>query len=136
MKDKQSNKKVVIGLIALVVVIAAMLIGYQLLKPQPQAGAKTVVIKVVSSEGSEKIYEVKTDAEYLQQVMDEADGLTYSGQDGDYGMMIDTVNGEKASFEENGAYWGFYVNEEYCNYGIAEQPVSDGDEFKIEYSKD
>lgn len=68
--------------------------------------------------------------------MDEAkeEGLTYSGTDGDYGLMVDTVNDEKAVFEEDGAYWGFFVNGEYCNYGIAEQPVADGDEFEIVYT--
>ena len=48
--------------------------------------------------------------------------------------MVDTVNGEKAVYEEDGAYWGFTVNGEYCNYGIAEQPVADGDEFEIVYT--
>ena len=27
-----------------------------------------------------------------------------------------------------------YINGEYCNYGISEQPVADGDVFKIEYT--
>ena len=48
--------------------------------------------------------------------------------------MVDTVNGEKAVFEKDGAYWGFSVNGEYCNYGISEQPVADGDAFEIAYT--
>ena len=31
-------------------------------------------------------------------------------------------------------YWSFYVNDEYCNYGIDSQPVHDGDKFRIEYT--
>ena len=34
-----------------------------------------------------------------------------------------------------GAYWGFSVNGQYCNYGIDEQPVEDGDAFVIAYTK-
>ena len=28
----------------------------------------------------------------------------------------------------------FYVNDEYCNYGVSEQPVEDGDKFSIVYT--
>ena len=48
--------------------------------------------------------------------------------------MINTVNGETADFNTDGAYWSFYVNGEYCNYGISEQPVEDGDAFQIIYT--
>lgn len=51
-----------------------------------------------------------------------------------YGLAVNAVNGEVASFEENAAYWGFFVNGEYCNYGISEQPVNDGDAFQIVYT--
>ena len=51
------------------------------------------------------------------------------------GCMVTEVNGETAIYEENGAYWGFFVNGEYCNYGISDQPVNDGDAFSIVYTK-
>ncbi len=134
MEKKGNNKKIIIGVVALLAALLLALVGYTLLKPEAQVGAKTVEIVVVSEDQSEKAYQVQTDAEYLQQAMDEAEGLTYSGTEGDYGLMIDTVNDEVASFEENGAYWGFSVNDEYCNYGIGEQPVADGDIFTIAYT--
>ena len=49
--------------------------------------------------------------------------------------MVTEVNGETAIYEENGAYWAFFVNGEYCNYGISDQPVNDGDAFRIVYTK-
>ena len=79
-------------------------------------------------------YKVKTDADNLQGAMDAAKGLEYLGEDGPYGLMVSTVNGVRAVYEENGAYWGFYVNGDYCAYGIKEQPIADGDEFLIEYT--
>lgn len=130
----KQNKKTMIGLLVLVVIIAVMGIGYQFLKPQPMKGDKSVQVTVVSEDQTEKEYNVQTDAKYLQQVMDEADGLTYSGTEGDYGLMVEKVNDEIASYDENGAYWAFYVNDEFCNYGIGEQPVADGDEFKIVFT--
>jgi len=131
---KKQNKKIIAGLFIFVIIIVALAIGYKFLKPQPVKGEKAVEITVVSADQSEKIYNIQTDAEYLQQVMDETEGLTYSGTEGEFGMMVDAVNDEIASYEENSAYWAFYINGEYCNYSISEQPVADGDEFRIVYT--
>ena len=67
--------------------------------------------------------------------MDEAKGLKYSGTESEYGLMVEVVNDETAIYTQNGAYWSFYVNGEYCNYGIESQPVEDGDAFQIIYTK-
>ena len=72
---------------------------------------------------------------HLAQAMDEAEGLEYTAEDGPYGLSVSTINGESAVYETDGAYWGFYVNGDYCNYGISEQPVNDGDAFRIVYTK-
>lgn len=134
MEKRRMNKKVIMSMIALAAVITVMAIGYQVLKPGVHEGAKNINIVVVSEDQSEKEYESKTDAQYLQQAMDEIEDLTYSGEEGDYGLMVDTINGETASYSGNGAYWSFFVNDEYCNYGISEQPIADGDIFKIVYT--
>ncbi len=133
---KQGNgKKIVAGILILVVVVAGLLFAYNKFKPTSAKEAKTVTITVVDDNKEEIFYTVCTDsATTLRQVMDLADGLTYSGDESEYGIMITTVNGVTADFNENGAYWAFYVNGEYCNYGIEEQPVNDKDEFKIEYT--
>ena len=127
-------KKIVIGILILLVVVVGLLFAYNAFKPVASKGAKKVTIAVVDNNKQETDYTIHTDAETLKQVMDEVDGLTYSGDDSDYGLMISTVNGITADFNADGAYWAFYVNNEYCNYGIEEQPVNDKDEFKIEYT--
>ncbi len=127
-------KKIVIGILILIVVVAGLIFSYNAFKPVASKGAKTVTIAVVDNNKQETDYTVHTDAETLKQVMDEVDGLTYSGDDSDYGLMITTVNDVTADFNADGAYWAFYINNEYCNYGIEEQPVNDKDEFKIEYT--
>lgn len=134
MNKTKTNKAKVAGMIGLAILIAAMGLVYLTFKEKPVTGTKNITLEVVNSAGAVTTYEVETEAEFLQQVMDEAEGLQYSGADGEYGMMIDTVNGEVASYDVNKAYWGFYVNGDYCNYGIAEQPVEDGDVFQIAYT--
>ena len=135
MENKQNKKGIIAGIVILVVLVAAFLIAWSALKPQTNTGAKTVTINVINSEGETKEYVVKTDAEYLRQVMDEAKGLTYEGVEDATSFMVMTVNGETADWSVDQSYWGFYLNGEYCNYGINEQPVADGDVFTIEYTK-
>ena len=48
--------------------------------------------------------------------------------------MVDTVNGILADYNTNGAYWAFYLGDEYCNYGIDQQPVQDGESYRIVYT--
>ena len=129
-------KKKLLGLGALIIIIAAFALIYGKFSEKPVEGSKAVTIEVINSKEESKMYELQTDAQYLQQAMDEAEGLEYSGTEGDYGLMIDTVNGETAVYEPDAAYWGFFVNGEYCNYGISEQPVEDGDAFQIIYTVD
>ena len=77
-----------------------------------------------------KEYTLKTDAEYLQQAMDETKGLTYEEESG----FVNTINGETADWNVDQSYWAIYVNGEYGQYGIASQPVSDGDVYLFQYT--
>ena len=128
------KKKLLIGAGVLVALIAAFLIIWFNFREKPVEGSKEVSIEVVNSKGESKVYELKTDALYLREAMNEAKGLEYSGPESEYGLMVEVVNGETAVYSQNGAYWSFYVNGEYCNYGIETQPVEDGDEFQIVYT--
>ena len=93
-------------------------------------GSKEITIEVIDKAGNSTVYELSTDAEYLRGAMEEAEGLTFTAQDG----MVLAVNGESADFSIDSSYWGFFVNGEYCNYGIDTQPVEDGDVFRIVYT--
>ena len=109
---------------------------YSVFGAKPVAGSKDITIEVINKAEESVVYELSTDAEYLRQAMDEAEGLTYDGTESEYGMMISTINGEIADYSIDGGYWSFYVNDDYCNYGIDTQPVVDGDAFKIVYTTD
>ena len=135
MENKSGNKKLIIGLIVLVVLIGAFAVIYNVFRPKPAEGSKSITINVVNSKEEKTSYSVKTDAQYLRQAMEEAEGLTFSGTESEeFGMMVDTVNGERADYTLDNAYWSFLVNGEYAAYGIDSQPVNDGDEFSIVYT--
>lgn len=129
------NKKKLLFLLIPVVLIIAMVAVYFIAKPKATKGSKEITITVVDDKGKTTDYELATDAEYLRQAMEEVEDLTFSGDESEYGMMVTEVNGIVADYNADGAYWSFYVNEEYAQYGIDSQPVADGDQFKIEYTK-
>ncbi len=126
-------KKKIITVISVVLVIGALLGVYYIFSEKPQEGLKTISIQVENSKGELATYNLETDAKFLRGAMEDASvyGLTFEGEEGPYGLMVHTVNGEYADYTETGSYWGFSVNGEYCNYGIDEQPVQDGDAFVI-----
>ena len=130
-----NKKKVILGSGILVVLIVAMALIWTNFREKPVEGNKTITIEVVNQADESKEYEVQTDAEFLRQAMEEADGLEFSGQESEYGMMVEIVNGESAVYDKDKAYWSFMVNGEVCNNGIDTQPIEDGDEFQIVYTE-
>lgn len=135
MKNKTMKNKTIIAIAVVCAVVAILSMVYFIFSEKTTEGQKDITIEVVNSAGESAMYKVNTDAEYLRQAMDEAEGLEYSGEESEYGLMVTTVNGEVADYNANGAYWAFNVNGSYCNYGIDSQPVNDGDEFQIVYTK-
>lgn len=135
---KKNNKKaIIIGAIILALLVAIFAAVYSSLKPSAAAGQKNIAIEVTASTGDTTEYKLSTDAEFLKQAMDElsqnGSGFSYSGSDSAYGLMVETVNGEQAVYEKDGAYWALYVNGEYGQYGTDSQPVADGETYTWKY---
>ena len=137
--QKKNSKIVIISGVILVALIAVFIICYNAFSAKPSEGSKSVVIEVVDSTGAITDYEINTDAEYLKDAMDELasndDSFSYSGTDGDYGIMVEVVNGEQAIYAEDNAYWALYVNGDYGQYSANQQPVVDGDIYTWTYEK-
>ena len=137
---KMGGKKIAILVAVFAVLVAAVAILYFAFGPKATKGAKALTIEVTDDQGETTEYELHTDAEFLRQAMEELaeanDDFSFEGTESDYGMMVDSVCGITADYNANGAYWSFYVNGEYCNYGIDEQPVADGETYTIVYTVD
>lgn len=128
-----SKKTLAITLIALVLVAAVLLIIWNATRPAVQTGSKAITVDVVNAEGETKHYSLKTDEEYLHGALDQIKGLSIEGSDSEYGFFVTTVNGVRADYTLDGAYWSFYINGEYCMEGVDTQPIADGDAFTIQY---
>lgn len=136
---KMNGKKIAILVTILALLIAGTVFAYVKFSPKATQGAKAITIEVTDDDEKTTSYEVHTDAEFLRQAIEELQennkDFSFSGSEGDYGLMIDTVNGVKADFNVDGAYWAIYVNGEFGNYGIDDQPVTDGDSYGFTYTK-
>lgn len=125
--------------LALVIVLAiGMWFVWHNNKPTLQSGTKEVTLEVVDSSGETKSYKVKTNAEFLSGLMDEIQQSTdfsYEGTSSEYGLYIDTVNGEKADYNVDQSYWAIYVNGDMGQFGADSQPVENGGVYRLAYEK-
>lgn len=126
------NKRLIVVAVALVVAVAAMLGVYLSARPETSEGEKTITVTVVHADGTSKDFTYDTDEEYLGAVLI-AEGLV-EGEEGPYGLTIDTVDGEMASWEENQSYWALFIGEDYATTGADSTPVTDGGVYKLVYT--
>lgn len=129
-----NNKKSILLSVLAVVLVAALAVGayfvYTSFKPQTQQGSKAVTVTVTDTVNNteQKVYNLKTDAEYLEDLLLENE--IAQGSVGEFGFTIETVNGITADGSKY-QYWAIYVNGEYSQYGASTQPVLDGDSFEL-----
>lgn len=125
-----NNKKLVIAIVALVAVIGIMLGVWYATRPETQQGSKAITVVVVHSDGTQKTFECRTDAEYLAEVL-LAENLV-TGSEGEFGLTIDSVDGEVADWQD-GVFWAIYIGEESATLGASSIPVTDGQIYKLVY---
>lgn len=126
------NKKPFFAVVALVIVVSALLGIYFATRPGTHAGSKEITVTVVYKDGSSKDFVYHTDAEYLGTVIVE-EGLA-KGEVGPYGLYIHEVDGVRAVWEENGAFWSIYIGEESAVSGADAIPIEDGKIYRLVYT--
>ena len=125
---KNGNRKVILAVVGLVVVVAALLLVWRFLAPQGQAGSKTIVVEVVHGDGSTRDFELKTDEEYLGKAL--VEGNVVEDNQGAYGLYILTADGETAD-EANQEWWQITKGGEKLNTGADSTPIADGDHYEL-----
>ena len=128
------NKKKLLIVLAVVVLVAALVAVYFATRPQTNTDMKSFTLVVTHKDGTSKEMPLQSDEEYLGAFL-QAEGII-EGDEGQYGLYIKEVDGEKAVFEEDGAYWAFYVGEEYAMQGIDLTPIEAGKTYKLVYTID
>ena len=127
----KKNWKIVAAVVALVLLIGVFVGVYFANKPETQQGGKQFTVIVVHKDGSQKTFTYQTEAEYLGEVL-QAEGLI-EGYVGQYGLVMEKVDGEAAIWETDNAYWALYVGDAMSEWGIDTTPVEDGATYKLIY---
>ena len=126
------NKKMILVAVALIVCVAVMLGIYLGTRPETVAGGKTITVTVVHKDGSEKVFEGYSEAEYLGTVLVETGAVEENY--GDYGLYILVADGEEASWEKDGAFWSVYVGDEPAITGADQIVLEDGGVYSVVYT--
>ena len=87
-------------------------------------GETTFPFVVADFDGKEVSFEISTDETVVGAALSEL-GLI-AGEDGPYGLMVTHVNGVKLDYNEDKAYWSFYIDGEYAMTGVDATNVEDG----------
>lgn len=121
------NKKLLAGVLALVLVVAALIGIYFATRPATSAADKTITATVVAN-GEEEAFTIHTDEEYLRGALESIDLI--AGEESEYGLFVTTVNGITAD-DANQEWWCFTKGGESLNTGVDSTPIADGDAFEI-----
>lgn len=129
-KMMAEKKKMISVIVIAAILVLAMGLVYLKMGPKAIAGSKTITVTVDHLNGDDSSFEIKTDKEYLSEAMEQENLI--SGSDSEYGLMVETVDGETADASKE-QWWGFDVNGEFGQNGVDSQPIADGDlyEFKL-----
>ena len=122
------SKKMIALVVALCLLVAALAVAYFVFKPKGTEGNKSFTVEVVHKDGTTKKFQLKSDAEFLNEAL-EKEGLVkyFDGQPG----YIKTVDGEDAIYEDGGYFWALYVNGETAQKGVTETPIVDGSTYTL-----
>ncbi len=96
-------------------------------------GNTQFIFTVVDGENKETKFEIHTDKKTVGEALTELDLI--AGEQGDYGLYVKTVNGVTVDFDKDGAYWAFYVGDEYAATGVDSTEIEEGVEYSFKVEK-
>ena len=91
-------------------------------------GAVSFAFKVTADDKT-VTFHVSTDKKTVGEALQELNLI--QGDVGDYGLMVNVVNGISADYDADGFYWAFYVGEEYAAKGIDQTEIEAGTEYAM-----
>lgn len=127
------KKKQIIALIGFIVLLLAVAAVWFLSRPASVAGAKTITLDVIHADSSANTFTISTDAENLRTALEQEEGLI-DGEEGAYGLMVYTVDGETADWDRDQSWWCLTKDGEMLNTGVDDTIIADGDHYEFTYT--
>ncbi|WP_288174625.1 DUF4430 domain-containing protein [Sporofaciens musculi] len=126
--QKQSNRKVILLIVAVLIAAVAMFGIYKVFMPKGQTGAKEITVTVVHADETSKDFVYQTDAAYLGEVLKSEELV--EGTEGEFGMFITSVDGETAD-DSKEQWWCITKGGEALNTSADQTPIEDGEKFEL-----
>lgn len=117
------NKKTWIWTAAALIIAVLLFVIWSLNRPQTYDGEKNFTVEVVHKDGTEKKFQYSTDEKYLGPALLEEKLI--EGSSGQYGLYVESVDGEKAEYGNDQAYWKLQINGVDAQAGADSTPVEE-----------
>lgn len=130
MEQKKSNKKLILGGVLLVALIACFALVYSQFGPKSRGNSDLIHIQaeVVLTDGASTTFDIDTEEQFLRGALEQENLI--QGSDSEYGMFVTTVNGVTAN-DANQEWWCFTKDGVSLDTGVDSTPIADGDHFEI-----
>ena len=129
----KKTRSIIIAVAVLLVLVVGALLIWNANKSVAQVGSKTIVLEVVHKDGSTKDFTIHTDAEALRAALEQEEGLI-AGSDSEYGLMVETVDGEKADWSVDQSWWCLTKDGVMLDTGVDSTMIADGDHYEFTYT--
>ena len=104
-----------------------------ILRTEIGTGERMFIFEVTKSDGTLKSFQINTDKAYVGEALEEYSLI--KGDEGEYGLYVKIIDGERADYDENKAYWAFYVDGALSNNSVDKTEITDGSVYSFVYTK-
>ncbi len=87
----------------------------------------------VDLDGNKTEKEITTDKKTVGEAL-LSQGIV-EGEKGDYGLYVTSVNGVSLDYKKDGAYWAFYVGDNYASKGVDQTEIEPGETYMFKAEK-
>lgn len=138
MKKLDNSKKIFIGIILLVVLMAGFGFAYKSFVVTPSSTNTTVAsnhnlnkitFDVVVGENVVNSYEIETDKPYLGEALSSFSDIELDGTTSEYGLFVTEINGIKAD-DSKKEWWAFKKDGEMLQTGVDSTPIENGAKYE------
>jgi len=95
-------------------------------------GATAFIFEVTDGDGNVSVWNVRTNETTVGDALVGV-GLI-EGDLSDFGLMVTHVNGLRADFTEDGAWWAFYIDGEMAMVGVDSTDIEEGASYAFVYT--
>lgn len=126
-------KRILSVLLVLTLTAAACMSFAGCEKPKGNNDEKTITVTVIDDKGDSTKFLIKTTSPNLRGALEQEKLI--EGDESEFGLYVKVVNGLRADYDKDGAWWGFYKDGKQLPSGVDDTVISDGDEYEIKYEK-